>query len=178
MFYLNFICTSINTSSLIIVLSNILSFMIIQIIFFWEIASNNIDRIIDDKSQLIILLAQQFPDLEFAINNFTYSPEFQIIKYQAIQDSQNRYNFNLNLIWNWMLPPLCSILGILIFVCILELCWIKKFDKSDFLILAMVFFCFVTEVIFYFTVIYRSEIISDMEVINLLLNNVNIGKYY
>jgi len=163
------------TNSLIIIFSNVLAYMLSEVVFFWEIASNNIEKLAIDKSTVLIQLAQQSPQLINTLNNYLNSTEYQVVKKQALLDSNNRYDYNLALILHWMMPPFIFIICLLILSILIELIWIKKFDKTDALIQSTVFLCFLTEVIFYYTVIYRSELISDMEVIQLLLNNTNLN---
>ena len=99
-----------------------------------------------------------------------------MIQSQALTKANQRYAFNIALIWNWMLPPFVVILSLLVISVLVEIIWIRRFDKTDACILSTVILCFSTEVIFYFTVIYRSQLISDMEVIQLLLGNAQIAK--
>ncbi len=158
--------------TLIIIFTNVLTFMTIQTAFFWYIASNNIENIIDKKSHLIIEFKELFPEITDNINTFANSSDFQDIKRSANESFYLRQENNKRLLYNYMIPPFTMIICMLSLVTAIERFYIKKFDKIDGLILSTVFMCFLTEIIFYFTIIHDAEIISDIDVIIMFISNM------
>lgn len=163
------------TEHLIIIFSNVISFMTLQTCFFWYVASFKIENIIDNKSKFIKDILLIFPETFILLDNYTRSDQFLELKQNAIDHRNKRYEYNIILLIEWMTPPFACMILLLI-GCIIE-CYIyhKKFDKTDKIILSMVLISVFTEVIFYFVVIFRSEILADVEIVEIALNNFGIG---
>lgn len=166
------------TEHLIIIFSNVISFMTLQTCFFWFIASFKIEKIIDDKSKFIKDAIYLFPEIVVLLNNYTNytnSVSFSNLEKIATEHKNNRYAHNINLLIEWMTPPFAC-MTVLLIGCIIE-CYAhkKKFDRTDKIILSMVLVSVFTEIIFYFVIIYRSEILADMEIVEIILNNIGIN---
>ena len=156
-----------STQNLIIILTNVLSFMTMQTVFFWYIASNNVANVIDNKSEMIIQIVNVFIDSNYININSSIFYDIQ----QSAQDSYiTRYNHNTSLIIYWIIPSFVVVIVSLLAVIIECRIHKKKFDKIDRMVLGMVCLSFFTEVIFYFIVIYRAEILSDMDIMKILLS--------
>ncbi len=163
------------TQDLIIIFSNVISFMTLQTCFFWYVASFKIENIIDSKSKFIKDILYIFPETFVLLNNYTQSDMFLELKKEAESDKYRRDEYNTELLITWMIPPFIGMLLLLI-GCIIE-CYIhkKKFDRTDKIILSMVLMSVFTEVIFYFVVIFRSEILADMEILKIILDKVGVN---
>ena len=167
-----------NPANLIIMFSNILAFMVMQSLFFWFIVSKSVENVIDEKTELLIKLGENIPQIkELLVDYIKDSEETDKILEKAYKDYNQRELYNINLIWEWIGPPFITILTMLIITCVI-LVFNKnfKFTRKDFYLLCTVFLAFFTEILFYFTVISRSRILSDMEVLKILLTVISDGK--
>ncbi len=162
------------TEHLIIIFSNVISFMTLQTCFFWYVASFKIENIIDNKSKFVRDILYTFPETLILLDNYTRSDSFLELKQNATDHRNKRYEYNINLLVEWMTPPFACMILLLV-GCIIE-CYVhhKKFDKTDKIILSMVLVSVFTEVIFYFVVIFRSEILADVEIVEIALDNFGV----
>ncbi len=174
--------THIRPATAIVVFTNAISFMIMQTLFFWFIMSKSVSGIIDDKSMLIRQIGKSIPEIDELVLNFINSSEFQKKYELALSDNQKRIDHNTQLLWTWMIPPFSIIVGFLSLSVLLEVYFTFRnirpafrFDKIDFILLMSVFMAFLTEVVFYFTVVSRSKTISDMDVLSVLIKNSDIN---
>ena len=159
-------------ANIIILLSNILIFVLMEVLFFWYIASKSVERSIGQKMELFIEL-DQIEEVRQLYDYLLNTTDVNFILEKAIENEEfrNKYNFELLLTW---ISPIFIIIIILQIVTIIVLVWKKfKFDSIDFLLLTTVLIAFLSEVIFYFIVVNRTILIGDIEIIKIVLMTVN-----
>ncbi len=120
-------------------------------------------------------------------NNFIQSEEYINIYNKSINDKKTRIDFNLNLTWEWMLPPflivICILIGGIIYAIHIHTKIDQdnpnslRIDKTDSIILTTVFFSFLTEIIIIFILIMRYVYISDMDII-IFFSNIFIPQLF
>ena len=162
-------------TTFIITLSNVICFMSLQTLFFWYIVSKSVEQTIDNKTVLVKELADGIPELAKNIEIYAKSEVYEHVKQNALEHRKMRDEYNLELIWKWMIVPYSTIIIGLSMSTLMELYFsIRKnnapfrFDRVDALILCSVFMAFSTELVFYYVVISRSRNISDMDVLQIL----------
>jgi hypothetical protein len=163
-------------SNLIIMFSNILAFMIMQSLFFWYIVSKSVENVVDEKTGLLVGLGNNIPQFKKILLDYIVDSErTQFILEKASSDSIKRRSYNLDLMWTWIGPPFITILSFLFLSFMVLLIFHKrfKFTYKDFYLLCTVFLAFLTEILFYFTVISRSRILGDMEIVKILLTIIS-----
>lgn len=172
---------NIRPASVIIILVNALSFMTMQVLFFWFVVSESIRDIVIDKSKLFKKIGEGIPEIDQLIKDYINSSQFEQDYNQAEFDYNLRKEHNIQLLWTWMTPPFSVIIILLGLTVIVELYHMfrnnrpeYRFDKTDASLLMFVFAAFLTELIFYFTVIYRSRTISDMDIFAVFIKNSDI----
>lgn len=178
---------SIRPSTLIIIFSNVLIFMLMQILLFWYVISREIENIIINKSILIKRIIMDSNIFYSKFNNFIQSEEYINIYNKSINDKKTRIDFNLNLTWEWMLPPflivICILIGGIIYAIHIHTKIDQdnpnslRIDKTDSIILTTVFFSFLTEIIIIFILIMRYVYISDMDII-IFFSNIFIPQLF
>lgn len=162
----------------IIIFSNSLSFMLMQTVFFWFIISEGMIELIKNKSVLIRDLAKTIPDVDNNIKEYFNSSDFIEVINKANEDKNKRDKHNLQVMWNWLTIPFSVVVGMLSGCILLEIILIIKkinkedrFSKMDIYILITVLCAFISEIIFYFTVISRSILLTDTEVIEYFISS-------
>jgi hypothetical protein len=177
----------IRPATAIIIFSNTLAFMSMQTLFFWFILSKTVENTVIDKITLIEGLTRSVPEFENQLISFLNSENYQNITIRATEQYNLRTSNNIELAWTWMTPPFAVIIGFLVLSLITELYLTilefrklipksgERFDRIDLLILCSVFFAFSTETIFYFTVMHRSRAITDMDILQIIINSVNFN---
>jgi len=147
-------------------------------LLFWFVISKAIENIIIDKSSIVKQIIHNSTSLQLQLYNYIQSVEYQTAYNKSIIDKQIRYEFNINLTWQWMQIPFTLVICILGFGLAYTFYIHRytqnntlKLDKTDIIILMTVFLSFLTEVIFIFVLVTRYEYVSDMNVIIFLMNS-------
>jgi hypothetical protein len=165
---------NISYAGLIIIFSNVLSFMIIEALFFWYIIGRNFETIIDEKASAFKQIYKEIDGINTTVDKFINSVNITELEISAREFRDIRHTHNINEFSRWLTGPIVTI-SILLILCILaEFRYKKKFDITDFKILIFIFFSFTTEIIFYFVVIYNSDILSDIEFIEIMATNMKL----
>jgi hypothetical protein len=167
----------IKPSTILVVFCNVLIFMLMEILLFWYVISKAIEDIIVDKTSIVYGIINNSTRLRTQFNKYVQSEEYAVIYNQSLVDGTERTNFNVNLTWEWMLSPFLIVI-IMLFLGLFYTIYVHrcstdntlKLDKTDFIILAMVFLSFLTEIIVIFVLIMRYVYISDMEIIIFFMN--------
>jgi len=174
----------VDSENLLLMFFNIFIFIVIEIIFFWYILSYQIVYIIEDKAYLIVLAAQQNPDLKQQILEYLTNNASTDISQNAIIDKEARDAYNYQLIFTYLGPMIYAIFAILITIAFYKLIgyriinWLfglqyngAKMSCSSYILLVCVIFSFLTEIIYYYVVINQWNFISDAEVILLMISS-------
>ncbi len=164
--------------TILVIFSNVLSFMFMQTLLFWYVISKAIENIIIDKSYVVREIVRNSTQLRSKLNDYVQSEDYKFIYNQSLFDKQLRTEYNINLTWQWMFAPFLIVivmlgLGIIYTIYIHRYTRYNtlKLDKTDLIILTMVFLSFLTEIIFIFVLIMRYVYISDMDVIIFFINS-------
>jgi len=173
------------SENLLLMFFNIFIFIIIEIIFFWYILSYTLVYIVLDKSELIIYMLQQDPNLKKSMINYLNSKEVrETLPQLALIQENDRNSTNYKLILQYLGPMIYSIFAILISITIYKLFGYRivnrclkntrfKFNgtqmsRSSYFLLLCVLCSFITEILFYYIVIRSWKFISDAQLILLL----------
>jgi hypothetical protein len=167
----------IKPSTILVIFCNVLIFMFMQILLFWYVISKEIENIIIDKSSIAHEIIKNSTKLNNQLNTYLDSKEYALIYNQSLIDKEKRIAFNINLTWTWMFTPFLFVISILT-IGILYTIYIHRYtsnntmklDKTDLIIIGMVFLSFLTEIIVIFVLIIKYVYISDMEIIIFLIN--------
>jgi hypothetical protein len=187
-------CNLYNNPSLgLITFLNIGFFMLVQIIFFYLIASKQLDTII--KSKIDILNNFKCYDtvesnyLDSKISTYVDSDDFIDKKLKSQETKKKRMEVNKKILFEKLKFFLIPIL-IIIISYFLYFIWsyikykntdkYKCLSKSDQILIFFVLFAFSTELIFYFTIVRNYQFTGDMEIINILYKSIasNFNKPY
>jgi ATP-dependent Zn protease len=168
----------IKPSTILIIFCNVLIFMFMQILLFWYVISKAIENIIIDKSSMISNIIKNSTILQEQLNNYINSDTYIQIYNKSLISNKIREDFNIQLTWQWMLFPFLIVIIIislgLLFALYAHRCTrdnTLKLDKTDIIILGMVFLSFLTEIIVIFVLIMRYVYVSDMEIIKFFMNS-------
>lgn len=162
----------IKPSTILLIFSNVLIFMMMQILLFWYVISKEIEKIITDKSSILKYIIQNSTVLLYKLNEYISSDEYLKVYNQSLSDAEERNKFNISLTWLWMFFPFTSV-TIIIFIGIIYAIYIHrctskntmKLDKTDMILLITVFLSFLTEILVIFILIIEYVYISDMDII-------------
>lgn len=175
---------------LLVTFLNIEFFMVVQIFFFYFIASKQIDVIIESKADIINKFSESSNILKCKINSYLNSDEFKKNKNYSDEINKKRMKLNLDIIVKRKLVWLI-IIGIFIFISFSVaisgtiisrvnknddkyVYWKSQgFSKSDLILILFVICAFTTEIAFFFLMVKKYEFIGDMEIINFLYKNVS-----
>lgn len=171
-----------NPSNVFIVLLNALFFMIVQTLFFYFIASNQIDDIIVSKVELINKYAEYDGNLNNYLKEYINSDEFKQKRERVKLLNDERQSKNRKILLNKVILPfiipifiIFLIYGIFIFTSYeTNKKWFGNnineddfsFNIADKILIFFVIFAFLTELIIFFGVIRQHEFIGDFVSIN------------
>lgn len=149
-----------------------------QILLFWYIISKAVEGIIIDKTYILKEIFRNSTYVKIQLDNFVQGEEYIKIYNKSILDKDERYNFNTQLTWWWMISPFSVVIGTT-FLGIIYTVYIHKYthnntlklDKTDVIILFLLLLCFLTEIIFIFTLVLRYVYISDMDIIIFIMTS-------
>lgn len=152
--------------------------MMSQILIFWYVISKAVENIIIDKSSIIREIFQNSTLLQTQLYGYLNSEEYQKIYNQSMIDKNERTQFNINLTWQWMLIPFLIVIVLLV-LGILYAMYVHRYtsnntlklDRTDIIILLLLFLCFLTELIFIFTLVMRYVYVSDMDMVVFLMTS-------
>lgn len=152
--------------NLIITLSNMLTFMVVQIIFFYFIATKLFSKLIVSKTSALKKYNEYDSNTRKIFQDYKNSEEFKRI--ERIKNNQNelRSYLNIQLIMNKLIPLVLTVLIIiLISIIILQSTNKQHFDFVDLVLLFLVLFAFTTELIYFFFIVEQYYFVGDIELI-------------
>ncbi len=153
----------------LIILLTILFFMTIEILFFWYIVSKEIEKIIQDKSNIISTFAKENKDFKEYIEKYMQDNESNL-KNSSEYQYKIRSEENYKLFYDKFSIPICVIITCII-INIIYLIHIRRVPtKIELLLFGLIIFSFITEFIFYFVVIKEWKYISDNKIYNILFS--------
>lgn len=171
---------------------NIGFFMVVQIAFFYIIASKQIDVIIKSKAEILNIYSKFSKKTRNNLKNYLKSPEFKEKKRQAELTEKERLRLNKLIIWK-KLKYLLIVVLIIILVSIMLIIYFSmksvqnKYNlsqeriksltlkPSDKILILFVLFAFSTELLFFFGLVQQHEFVGDMEILNIIYKRFAIN---
>lgn len=168
---------------------NIGFFMVVQIAFFYIIASKQIDVIIESKADILHNYIQHSTKANENVQKYINSNEFKEKKQAAKLTQKERLRLNRKIIWLKLKPFLIFIFSIVLVSLLLIILFsinqvqsklnisqsrVKNLtlSLSDKVLVLFVLGAFSTELLFFFGMVKKYEFIGDMEILNSLYKNV------
>jgi hypothetical protein len=152
--------------------------MLMQILLFWYVISKAVEIIIIDKSLIVREIFQNSTLLQKQIKGFLNSESYSLIYNQSLIDQKQRNEYNVELTWQWMMIPFSVVIAVLSFGLIYSFYVHRytsnntlKLDRTDIIILLLLFLCFLTELIFIFTLVMRYVYVSDMDMVVFMMTS-------
>lgn len=171
----------INPSIIFITFLNIAFFMVVQIFFFYIIASKQIDVIVESKTDIINEYIKHSEVGNDIIKKYLESDEYKKEKEYAENTKKRRMELNKKIIWlklKSILIPVFVILGVFLVILIifsfnktknlLSVNLQSKFSLSlsDKILVICVIGAFTTELLFFFGMVDKYEFVGDYEIAN------------
>ena len=167
--------------------------MVVQIAFFYIIASKQVDVIIESKSDILQHYMKHSVKANADIQKYINSKEFKQKQEAAKLTKKERLRLNRKIIWLKLKPFLIFIFSIvLVSLLLIILFSIKQVQTklniseskaqsltlslSDKVLVLFVLGAFSTELLFFFGMVKKYEFIGDMEILNIL--HKNFAKHY
>ncbi len=150
--------------NLIVVFANVLSFVLLETLFFWFVASNAIGAVVQDKATVVAYFAgQKRSTREALISELENEYNTQTIPSVAAKQLRQREEQNFHLVLTHIAPVAVTMV-IMIIVLYMAMKWKgKPFTRIDTFLLGMVLFAFSTEIYFYITVTSQIVYVGDNE---------------
>ena len=159
--------------NLILVLTNLFVFIVIETIFFWEVASKGVVNEVTSFATYIDDFTNEDAETNDDLLEYLNSEEqTERVPEEAQTQRDLRTATNIGLIKTFIVPPGAVVLGILCLLVIVMVFKRSRFTFIDFVLLSTVVFAFTTELIFYLLVLGRWKYLGPQQ---LLANTVGPG---
>ena len=157
------------TVNSIVGLSNVLFFMVVQVLFFWFIASREIDRIMIHKSSVLMMLRdklrqEKFSDTAEALDAVVIKKRREKAK-EAEKNAEARKEKNLALVYRWMVPCIIAVSLVLLALVMYNRRNNYGLEHAHKVGLGLVVCAYVCEVLFFLTVVENYIMISDTDIL-------------
>lgn len=152
---------------ILVVFTNVTVFIVAQLSFFWFVASRTVGNVVRDKERLVKSIARNVPGSAAA---FEVDPHDLASARSVALNARRQIDVeNWNAVVKYAAPPFYVSLSFTA----ASLLWVlykhRTVRARDFLVLFTVFFAFFTEIVFYFVVIARANVLADADVIIAIL---------
>jgi hypothetical protein len=188
-----FLKNNITPPVIFITFLNIGFFMVVQIAFFYIIASKQIDVIIESKADILHNYTKHSSKANANIQKYINSKNFKEKQNAAQLTKKERLRLNRKIIWIKLKPFLIFIFSIvLVSLLLIILFSMKKVQSklnisesnikdltislSDKVLILFVLGAFSTELLFFFGMVKKYEFVGDMEILN--ASYKNFTKHY
>lgn len=153
--------------NLIVVFANVFAFITLETIFFWFIASGSVNKVIDDKADLLYTFSVQDSKNKEALKEYLNSSfNTDIVPEKAKEQKEERENNNWNLVNSYITPIAIGVAVLFIVAGMLMFIRKQPLTRIDKVLLLSVLGAFTTELYFYFTVTSQLVYIGDNEMMN------------
>ena len=151
--------------NMIILVSNVIFFIVVQTFFFKYKASQQINTVIKEKLDILNTYLNYDPELKQKIVDYKTSSEFKEKKKKAEKNAEWRNIENWKLIVKYILPVFGLFTVILIILILLDRLPVKttKWVGVDTAIGSLVFLAYSTEILFYFGMVRQYTFYGDHE---------------
>lgn len=156
----------------VITIVNLELFVILMVLWFWYIGSQQLYSVIDSNVKDINNIVENSPALDLSLQVFieTTKNDTELIN-QAKIDVEEKNKQNIKLFRIYFLPIILSLFFLLI-ILIIRLYRSKcKWGGREWLLVVLMILAFVTEIIFYFIVIKGFHYISPVTILYKIMEN-------
>lgn len=152
----------IDSNSMLVNLTNIIFFMTVQTAFFYYIASNQLDSVIQQKSRLATTYLKKDTEMRSIVEAYRSSDEFKALKEKAEKEEIERKERNIKLIKSYVGPPMIAAsLGLTYTLLRLKRKNGLRLMASEKLALLYVVGAYTTEAAFFFGIVRKFEFVGD-----------------
>lgn len=162
-----------DSPNMIIVLSNIIFFMVVQTLFFKYVASKQFNIVLEDKANIVGEYLKHDPDANEKFRKFKNSDDAQNIKKNADAQQAIREKQNWSSTLMWVGVPLLIIVALLIFFIVRLFFKNEVWDTTDTMLLSFVVFAYMVEVFFYIGVVRPYQFYGDQSIYDNLYHKIN-----
>jgi amino acid transporter len=167
----------IKLTNVILILANVLIFIVFQTVFFYFVGSQQMSKIIKNKTDIINKYLKISNIHKYETREFINSNEIKKRLLESKKEEKERKEKNIEVIKTWIGPPLIIVL-MLLFICITMLYVNKvKWIGVDSVGLTLVVTAYVTEIVIFLGIIKKYEFLGDQPlyyfIYNLIKKEVN-----
>lgn len=167
----------IKLTNFILILANVLIFIVFQTVFFYFVGSQQMSKIIKNKTDIINKYLKISNIHKYETREFINSNEIKKRLLESKKEEKERKEKNIEVIKTWIGPPLIIVL-MLLFICITMLYVNKvKWTGVDSVGLTLVVTAYVTEIVIFLGIIKKYEFLGDQPlyyfIYNLIKKEVN-----
>lgn len=152
----------------VVSMSNVLFFMTVQILFFWFIASRQVDEVVRSKAEVLLLLRRRMEGegMTFPVQLLDTVVLDGIGKHRsaASEERRNRNRLNLSLTLRWILPPILVVAAVLSALYVYNRRAGRSFTPAHWIGMALVILAYGTELLFFLFVVRPYIMVSDSDV--------------
>lgn len=155
----------IDPSNLFIVVANVLAYIILQTLFFWFIASNSVNYVLEDKAALVHTFFSQRDSTKRMMESYLDNPvNTDYLPTIAARQKSDRDSQNWELVKTYIMP--IAVVLLVALVVIRGVMYFRKqpFTRIDMFLLFLVLGAFTTELYFFLTVSSQLTYIGDGEI--------------
>lgn len=165
------------TPNLIITLSNMFTFMTVQILFFYFVATKLFSNLIQSKAVIIKKYNEFDSNTKEIFQDFKNSPEYEKLKRITKNQEELRTYLNIQLILKKLIPIVMFIFFLILINIIVIRLNNENFVFVDWILLFLVIFAFTTELIYFFFIVQQYYFAGDIELIKRLYDKL-VDLYY
>lgn len=148
------------------IVCNVLFFMVVQTGFFYYIASNQYQNVLESKLKLLNVLKEKNKTIEYRLNNI--KQQSQDLKITAETQKINREKNNIQLTKDYCGKSIGAGLILLVFVLLFTNSK-RSWAHSDTINLLIIVFGYSTEILFFFFIVRKYQFVGDQYMISSIL---------
>ena len=158
-------------SNLILMIVNISAFVIVSVLWFWYIGSQQLFVFLDQKAHVFNNIARNDENFNKLVEDMIQSAKNDTANIEKVkQDIKNRNNRNVDLFRELIAPPL-TILGCLFILSIGYFFFrCDTWGWSETILVFLLLFAFLTEIIFFFVIIQDFQFMSNTTILSKLVD--------
>lgn len=155
----------IDPSNLLVVVANVFAYIILQTVFFWFIASNSVNYVLEDKAGLVHTFFSQRDSTERMMRAYLDNPlNTEYLPSIAARQKEERDAQNWELVKTYIMPVAVVLLVALVVIRGVMFFRRQPLTRIDMFLLFLVLGAFTTELYFFLTVSSQLTYIGDGEI--------------
>lgn len=162
-----------DSANMIVVLSNVIFFIVVQTMFFKYVASKQFNIVLEDKAGIVGEYLKYDPNANEKFRRFKNSEQVKIIKQNAKKQEALREKENAESTMMWIGIPLLVIGAFLIFFVIKLFYKQEHWDTTDTMLLSFVVFAYLIEVVFYLGIVRQYQFYGDQSIYSNVYNTID-----